>query len=239
MRRFKKLLRSDAVREALCWAAAKYISLVRYTGRWEMVGAENVAPYWDRGESFIAAFWHGRILMMPYSWRRGVPIRMLISSHRDGLIIARTVSYFGIDTVAGSTSKGGSAALRTMLKSLKTGICVGITPDGPRGPMMRASEGIVQVARMSGKPVFPCTYSAARRRLMGSWDQFMVAWPFSRGVFEWGRPIFVPADASPEQMEAARLAIEEAMNALAADADARVGRAPITPAPLQPQESAP
>jgi lysophospholipid acyltransferase (LPLAT)-like uncharacterized protein len=230
----KALSRSDAVRRPLCWVGAQYIRLVRITGRWDAVGAELPAQFWDGGKPFILAFWHGRILMMPYCWRRSQPIRMLISTHRDGQIIARTVSHFGIETVAGSSSKGGSAALRSMLKSLKDGVCVGITPDGPRGPRMRASEGIVQVARLSGATVIPCTFSAASRKVLGSWDRFILARPFSRGVFVWGAPITVSRDADAAAQEAARLAIERALNAITEDADARMGHAPLQPAEAVP-----
>jgi lysophospholipid acyltransferase (LPLAT)-like uncharacterized protein len=155
---------------------------------------------------------------------------MLISTHRDGQIIARTVSHFGIETVAGSSSHGGSAALRAMLRALKEGVCVGITPDGPRGPRMRASDGIVQVARLSGATVLPCSFSATRRRVVGSWDRFVIAWPFSRGVFVWGRPITVPRDADAAAQESAREAIEAELNAITVEADARMGHAPLAPA---------
>ena len=228
---FKRFLKSDGLRKLLCWLGAQYITFVRYTGRWTLLGIENVGPYWDEGKPFVAAFWHGRILMMPYSWRRGVPINMLISQHRDGLIIARTVSHFGIETVAGSTSKGGSAALRTMLKLLKAGECVGITPDGPRGPRQRATDGVVQVARMAGVPVIPCTFSSRRHKLLGSWDRFMVALPFSRGVFIWGKPIEIPAKLTPEEAEAMRLRIETEMNEVLAQADRIVGNQPVEPDP--------
>lgn len=228
---FKRFLKSDGMRRILCWLGARYISLVRYTGRWTLLGTENVGPYWDEGKPFIAAFWHGRILMMPYSWRRGVPINMLISQHRDGLIIARTVSYFGIDTVAGSTSKGGATALRAMLKFLRAGQCVGITPDGPRGPRQRATDGVVQVARMSGVPVIPCTFSAKRHKLLGSWDRFMVALPFSRGVFIWGKPIEVPYKLTDEEIEVFRRRIEDGMNEIITQADRLMGNEPVEPAP--------
>ncbi len=89
------------------------------------------------GRAFIGAFWHGRMLMIPMGWQRMAPMHMLISAHRDGRIIADAVSYFGIQAIAGSTRRGGSAALRNMLKKLKEGDCVAITPDGPRGPAMK------------------------------------------------------------------------------------------------------
>ncbi|PKU22043.1 lysophospholipid acyltransferase family protein [Telmatospirillum siberiense] len=227
----KTLTRAEGVRRFLCWLAAQYIRLVHVTGRWQVVGGELPQSFWDDGRPFILAFWHGRILMMPYCWRRRQPINMLISQHRDGQIIARTVSHFGISTIVGSSSKGGVAALRAMLQSLKGGTCVGITPDGPRGPRMRASDGIVQVARMSGCPIIPCTFSARRRKLLGSWDRFSVALPFSSGVFVWGTSIEVPSGASSTDLQAARDAVEASLNAITEEADRRMGHPPVEPAP--------
>jgi len=156
---------------------------------------------------------------------------MLISQHRDGQIIARTVSHFGIATIVGSSSKGGLAALRAMLHSLKSGTCVGITPDGPRGPRMRASDGIVQVARLSGRPIIPCSYSSKRRRILGSWDRFSVALPFSKGLFVWGAPIEVPSDASASDLLQARNAVEASLNDITERADRQMGHCPVEPAP--------
>jgi lysophospholipid acyltransferase (LPLAT)-like uncharacterized protein len=228
----KRLTRSDSVRAALCWLGSLYIRLVRNTGSWHVEGAAIPAAFWDKDEPFILAFWHGRIMMMPYCWRRDKPINMLISQHRDGQFIAKTVSHFGIDTVAGSSSKGGSAALRAMLRSLKQGQAVGITPDGPRGPRMRAADGVIHVARMSGAPIIPCGFSARRRKLLGSWDRFTVAYPFSRGVFVWGEPVRVPSDASPEALEQARLAVENGLTDVTQAADRLMGHAPVEPAAL-------
>jgi lysophospholipid acyltransferase (LPLAT)-like uncharacterized protein len=226
----KAIARSEWLRTALCWLGAEYIGLVFRTGRWEFVGREIAERHWNAGLPFILAFWHGRLLLMPHSWPRAKPIHMLISQHRDGQLIAKTVAHYGIDTVAGSTSRGGSAALRAMLKALKSGECVGITPDGPRGPRQRASAGIVNVARMAGVPIIPVTFSVKRRAVLGSWDRFIVALPFSKGVFVWGRPIEVPRDASDAALEALREEVENRLNAITAAADGRMGHAAIEPA---------
>jgi lysophospholipid acyltransferase (LPLAT)-like uncharacterized protein len=219
----KRIGKSERLRGLLCWLGSLYIRLVFRTGRWQVVGGELPNRLWDQGKPFILAFWHGRILMMPYSWRSSVPIHMLISHHRDGQLIANTVAHFGIHTVAGSSSRGGSAAMRSMLKALKTGECVGITPDGPRGPRMRASAGIVTVARLSGCPVIPATFAASRCRVLGSWDRFALALPFARGVFVWGEPIEVPRGADAAEQEACRLRIEDGLNTITAKAEALVG----------------
>lgn len=225
----KRVLKSEGFRRFVCWVGAQYIRLVHATGRWQVVRGQVPRAYWDRGEPFILCFWHGRILMMPYCWDRAKPIHMLISQHRDGRLISHTVSHFGIETVAGSSSKGGLEALRTMLKKLKAGECVGITPDGPRGPRMRASEGIVAVARLSGVPIVPCTFATAKRKHLRSWDRFLVAYPFSAGVFVWGEPISVPRDADAEAQERARLDVEAALNAITAEADALCAQPTVEP----------
>src|SRR6202040_4400864 len=142
---------------------------VYLTNRWSVEGGEIPRQLRDSGRAFILAFWHGRLLMIPMAWRRLAPMHMLISAHPDGQIIADAVTYFGVDSIAGSTSRGGAAALRTMLRRLKDGDCVGVTPDGPRGPAMTASLGIVNVARLAPVPILPITYATSRRRLLATW----------------------------------------------------------------------
>lgn len=236
---YKRLLRNAAVRGVLCALGAGYIRLVHATSSWRVEGGDVPRAYWDRGEPFIVAYWHGRILMMPYSWRRDKTMSLLISQHPDGQFIARLVGRFGLATIAGSTRRGGTAALRAMLRVLKAGGYVGVTPDGPRGPRMRASAGIIDVARLSGAAIVPAAYATSRRRVLSSWDRFVVALPFSRGVFVWGAPIEVPRDAGAEARERLRLTLEERLNGVTAEADRLVGQAAIEPAPMLDESSVP
>ena len=229
---FKKTLRNDTVRRVLCWLGAQYIRLAHATGRWTVVGDQIPRRFWDAGKPFILCFWHGRLLMMPYCWDRRRPISVLISQHPDGQILARTVGHFGIDTVAGSTTRGGASALRALLKTLKAGAYVGITPDGPRGPRMRAGDGVITVARPSGAPIVPVAYGINRRRVLGTWDRFGLALPFGRGVLVWGDPIHVPRDADADARETARRQVEDRLNAVTAAADRLCGCTPVEPAPV-------
>lgn len=235
----KKILRSDAAMALACFIGAQYIRLVRWSGRWHIEREDIPESFREAGKPFILSFWHGRILMMPYCWRRTDLTNMLISGHRDGRLISQTVKYFGIDTVVGSASKGGAQATRRLIKLMREGGVVGITPDGPRGPRMRVSEGTIALARLSGAPIVPTTFSSRRRRVINSWDRFIVALPFSRGVFLWGDPIYVPRDADTATMEAKRLEVEEAMNALADRADGMMGQPCIEPADPQTAGAAP
>lgn len=226
MRPLKAILRNEGVRRVLCRIAGLYVRLVWLTGRWTIEGDAVPEARWDRGAPFLLAFWHGRLLMMPYCWRRGQPIHMVISEHRDGRLIANTMKPFGIDSIQGSSSRGGVEALRVMKKTVKAGHCIGVTPDGPRGPRMRASVGIVRIARMTGVPVIPATYGASRGRTLASWDRFLVPWPFTRGVILWGAPIEVSAK---DDIEAKRQEVEDALTALQQEADRRTGRPPVEP----------
>ena len=219
----RRVLRSSRLRKLLCWAVQLYIRFVYLTNRWSVEGAEVPHRLRRDGQSFILAFWHGRLLMIPMAWQRLAPMHMLISAHRDGRIIADSVTYFGVNSIPGSTRRGGLAALRTMLKRLDEGDCVGITPDGPRGPAMRASSGIVNLARLARAPIVPIVFATSRRRVLRSWDRFHLALPFGRGVFLWGEPIEIEPELDEPALEHTRLLVETRMNELAGEADRRVG----------------
>lgn len=230
----KRLTRSSASQTFICWVAANYIRLVYVTGRWHEEGRAPADQMNQEGQPFIVAFWHGRLLMAPTGWRKRGPLSVMISQHRDGEMIARTVHHFGVGTIRGSTSRGGSKALRTMLKAIQGGQNVAITPDGPRGPRMRAQAGIILLARLSGAPIIPATYAVSRCKLASSWDRFVIALPFSRGIYLWGAPIYVARNADEPALEAARLELEQSLNALTEAADKRVGVPVVSPAEEAP-----
>jgi lysophospholipid acyltransferase (LPLAT)-like uncharacterized protein len=229
----KRLLRSAPVQRLACWLVHLYIRLVHRTGRWTVEGAEIPYRLRAEGKPFILAFWHGRLLMIPMAWQNLAPMHMLISGHRDGRLIADAVRYFGIDSIAGSSNAGGGAALRAMVRFARQGDCVGITPDGPNGPAMRASAGIVAAARLTRAPVIPITYATRRRRILHSWDRFHLPFPWTRGVFLWGEPIVVPAELDEDGAERWRRLIEERMIAQTAEADRRVGCEATAPGTLR------
>src|SRR6266849_4557543 len=233
MRLGQRIVRSDLLRHLLCAIIALYIRLVYATSRWTVEGGAAAQLHFREKRPFILAFWHGRLLMMPMAWPREVPIHMLISGHRDGRIIADAVGHFGIASIAGSSSRGGLAALRAMVKTLKEGACVGITPDGPRGPAMQASQGIVAAARLAGASIIPLSYATRRRWVLGTWDRFHLALPFTAGIHLWGTPIDVPVDADELVLERYRQLVEDELNALGREADRRMGHgAPNLPLPL-------
>ncbi|MBT5416091.1 MAG: lysophospholipid acyltransferase family protein [Rhodospirillaceae bacterium] len=234
MRFLRGLHRRPPVRRAIAALVAGYVRLVHATSRWTMEGEEHARA---GGESFIFCFWHGRMLMLPPAWKAGRPVRMLISRHADGRLIAEVIRRFGIGTVAGSSTKGRVSAVREILRAVEAGTCIGITPDGPRGPRMRAQGGAIALARRAGVPILPASYAVRRRKILASWDRFVLPWPFNRGVYIWGEPLHVPPEAGPEKEEALRAELERRLNAVTEEADALCGHGPPEPGPPRPRRA--
>ncbi|MGH6981052.1 MAG: lysophospholipid acyltransferase family protein, partial [Stellaceae bacterium] len=172
MSAIKRFGRSEGLHRVLCRSIVQYIRLVKATNNWSVEGAEHIDRLHKTNVPHIGAFWHGRLLMMPYGWARVMPVAMLISPHPDGRIISDAVRQFGIDIISGSTNRGASEAVRSLVRALQKGSCVAITPDGPDGPAMTATAGIVQVARIAGAPIVPITYATSRRVILKTWDRF-------------------------------------------------------------------
>lgn len=231
MRALRTLLRHPLAQSALCWIIASYIRLVWRTGRWTIIDGDGPLARNQERRPFIAAFWHGRLAMMPYALGGAAQdINVMISNHRDGRMIARAVRFFGITVIAGSTSKGGASAFRSAVRALRDNAILSITPDGPRGPRMRASDGVAVLARYTGAPVYPVAFSTSRRKVLGSWDRFVLPLPFSRGVFVWGAPIETDPENAQETVETVRLKIEDALNAVTEKADRLTGQPVVAPA---------
>jgi lysophospholipid acyltransferase (LPLAT)-like uncharacterized protein len=153
---------------------------------------------WEaRDERFILAFWHRHLLLMPFAYR-GRRISVLISRSRDGELIARTVARFGIHAARGSSSRGGAAGLRELLRQGRQGYDLAFTPDGPRGPLGVVQPGVILAAAATGFPVQPVAIGASRARRLRSWDRFLVPLPLATVHLVYGEPLAVPRRASPE-----------------------------------------
>ena len=224
MRWLRPLLRSEHSYRFFAFLASIYIRFVFLTCKWETLGKEIPESYIKDKKPFIVCFWHGRLGMLACSWTwKDRPFRMLMSTHRDGLLIARTVSHFGITWIAGSTQRGGTEALRGLIKTLRNGETIGITPDGPRGPSQVASIGVVTLAKLAKVDLVPITFSTSRRRLLKTWDRFHLPLPFGRGLFIWGDPISPPTSGDETEMESVRQQLETEMTALQNKADGLMG----------------
>ncbi len=140
-----------------------FLRLLHATWRVRHVGIEAAGEMWRRDGNSIACFWHGRLLAMPFA-TSGRRAKVLISRHRDGEFIARVIRFFGLGSVRGSSGKSTLAGLREMLVDLKNGFDIAVTPDGPKGPRFVVKPGLIEVARLSGKPLLPVSYSASKKK---------------------------------------------------------------------------
>lgn len=231
----KRFAASDPGGRLISFIIGLYVRLVDLTSTWRFVGLEKIEPMLNAPPGLLVAFWHQRLMMSPLMRRKTEKrVFMLISAHRDGEIIANAVKGYGLDFIRGSSAdsrkkwkeKGGAPALARMIAALKEGHVVAVTPDGPRGPARKAQAGVIRLAQMSGAPVLPVAYSVSRGGELRTWDRFLLAAPFSKGCIAISDPIRVPADATPEMVEDARLALEAALDAVTALADAETGRSP-------------
>ncbi|MBI5562239.1 MAG: DUF374 domain-containing protein [Deltaproteobacteria bacterium] len=158
----KKLLDTIGVR-VMPFAAFWIIRCLAATMRFSFVNSEWVRERARNGQNSIYAFWHGRLMMMPFSYE-GPGVTILVSGSRDGELVSRTVARFGIASVRGSTSRGWMQGLKGILRSVRSGRDIAITPDGPKGPRFRAQMGAVQVARATGLPIVPMSFGASKKK---------------------------------------------------------------------------
>lgn len=222
----KQIRRSSAVRKLASFLITQYVRFVWLTSKWEILGKENPDPYWEQNKPIVACFWHGRLLMMFKSWFGQHKLHMLISSHPDGQIIARTTQHFGYGWIAGSSNREGRKAVLNILKTLKRGDSVGVTPDGPRGPRYQVSLGIIQMARLGNAAILPISYSSTRGTFMKSWDRFFLPFPFSRGIFIYGPMIDVLGSSKSD--EELRQQLENSLKDLTRKADHYCGRREVS-----------
>jgi lysophospholipid acyltransferase (LPLAT)-like uncharacterized protein len=218
----KSLLRSPPVQYLLPRLVGRYLCMVLHTNRWTLDGAENFAPH-GAGSPAVFSFWHEHLPLMPALAMlarrspayRPAPIYTLVSRHRDGQVIGAVVRQLGIEPVLGSTSRGGAAGFRQLLRLLVHGAMVGITPDGPRGPRRQAAQGVAQLAALAGVPILPCAARTSRRLVLNTWDRMPLPLPFGRGVVVCGPAITVRRDSWREALPG----ITVAMNQVAERAD--------------------
>lgn len=220
-----------------------YMLFVGVTTRWRRVNREAIEPFWrPDGGKLIGCIWHGRFSLIHKMWAfgPGVPkAKMLISQSREGGIVAHTSRTVGAEVIRGSAakagrrSKGGVEAMLSMARHIEGGGVIAMTPDGPRGPRMRVKRGAILLAKIAEAPLVAVTWATSNRIVFKkSWDHFVLPLPFGRGALVWGVTIAPPPpNASDEEIEAVRLALENEMIRIAAEADRIAGVPVIEPAP--------
>lgn len=155
-------MKFDATMELLPRIASGFIRLLYATLRVRHWGLERIESLNRAGKNYIVSFWHAHLLLMVYC-RHRKPISVMISQSRDGELIARTMQRFSVDAVRGSSSRGGTGALRQIVRLGEERQNIAFTPDGPRGPRRIAQIGVVAAAQATGLPIVPVLVSSKKK----------------------------------------------------------------------------
>lgn len=174
-------------------AGGALLDALMHTTRQHVTNERVYRERMEQGQPVIFALWHGRLLPLGFL-HRGQDIVCLASRSADGEYITRVLQHWGFGVVRGSSSAGGDAAFRELIRAVRGGRSVAVTPDGPRGPRERLKPGVLQLAQMTGAPLVPLAAAASRSWWFVSWDRFLVPQPFARLHVEYGEPIFVQRD---------------------------------------------
>jgi hypothetical protein len=188
------------------------IRFIGKTARWEIEGWEHWEAATKDGKIPIYTFWHDRVFLATYFWRRR-EIVVMTSQSFDGEYIARFIQRFGYGAARGSSTRGGIGALVEMVRLMKAGKPAAFTIDGPKGPRYVAKPGAVLLAKKTGHPVLPFCVTPAKCWIINSWDKFQLPKPFTRVLVTIAPPIFVPPDADDEIVNARQTELQAALDA--------------------------
>jgi lysophospholipid acyltransferase (LPLAT)-like uncharacterized protein len=189
------------------------IQIIGRTVRFRVEGWEH----WEaasRGGPPVMAFWHDRVFLATYYFRRR-RIVVMTSRSFDGEYIARFIQRFGYGAARGSSSRGAVGALVEMTRLVREGAPGGFTVDGPRGPRHVAKMGAVLLAKKTGQPVLPFGVNAERFWTLKSWDRMQIPKPFARVCVRFAPPLHVPADADEATLNAKRDELQRALESVA------------------------
>lgn len=228
MRSLKRILQAPAAQRAIGFGAAEFLRFVRKTSRL-VIEPPDIYERIERHLPVIVTMWHGQHFLLPFA-SRGHRVKALISRHRDGEMNAIAAARLGVGAIRGSGAtddrfdrKGGVGAFLAMRDALERGYSVALTADVPKIARV-AGAGVVKLARMSARMVYPVAIATSRRIELDTWDRAAINLPFSRMAMVAGEPIAVPPDATAEDCEACRIAIEHGLNAATARARALADR---------------
>ncbi|HNR99824.1 MAG TPA: lysophospholipid acyltransferase family protein [Planctomycetota bacterium] len=209
------MARFDALLAAVPRIAPALIRLYLGTLRIRWLGIEPLDPPIGLRGPCIYAFWHQRMLLFTYT-HRFQRVTIIVSRHRDGDLIARTVERLGFGTVRGSSTRGGGPALFRLCR--RRDVDLAVTPDGPRGPRHELKPGVIRLAAETGYPIIPATCSFARFKQFRSWDGFLLPYPFTRALVRTSAAFRVPA-APTDNLEPFRARLEGILRELTRETD--------------------
>ena len=155
----------------------------------KFINESNFKKIKNRHGTVIYAFWHNRMLPLTYT-HKNKGIHIIISEHKDGEYIALTTQELGFNTIRGSSTRGGIKALKEAVNKIKY-YDIAVTPDGPRGPKEKVSDGVLFLSYKTGKPIIPVSLDSNKKWVLNTWDDFIIPKPFAYTRIIYGKPVFV------------------------------------------------
>ena len=207
----KKLIKNFVVQNILGFITSIYIYIVSITSTIKYKNNSIPENYWKNNQPFILAFWHNQLMTIGFAWKTQKKINILASGHSDGRFGAIVGKYFNLNNIP-THNKNKKFSLRNIFKLLHQKTYIGITPDGPRGPKEKVSEGIIKIAKASGIPIIPIGFCSSKNFRLKSWDSFLITLPFSKCCFVWGKPIKIPKKISDKKISDFQNLLEKSIN---------------------------
>ena len=189
---FKKIFKYSLLQKFLAYVGYIYILFVCITSKIKIKNDQLSKKMLLDKKPFILAFWHSQLMMVGFVWKSKNTLNMLASSHSDGRFGSYIAGHFNLKNIS-IMAKNKSPSLRKVFKILNEKNYIGITPDGPRGPNKKVSEGIIKIAMHSQVPIIPLGFASNKNFKLNSWDSFLITYPFSKCNFVWGEPITIPS----------------------------------------------
>lgn len=225
MFKIKKILKKKLVQSVICSICWYYIWLVYFTTKWRVTGLKKNQELAAATGGMIIALWHDRLFMAAPFAPKNCKINVVISNHNDGELISKVMLNFKFSLIRGSSKRRDSLkAFNQVKNALNNNEVVIITPDGPRGPRHEITGNIVEISHKYNAPIIPVTYAVSNAKILNSWDRFILALPFSKGIFIYGKPIYPSKDYNAATIKQARIDLENNLNALCDKADKAVRR---------------
>lgn len=208
---FKKIFKYSLSQKFLAYIGYIYILFVCITSKIKIKNDQLSKKMLLDKEPFILAFWHSQLMMVGHVWKSKNTLNMLASSHSDGRFGSYIAGHFNLKNIS-IMAKNKSPSLRKVFKILNERNYIGITPDGPRGPNKKVSEGIIKIAMHSQVPIIPLGFASNKNFKLNSWDSFLITYPFSKCNFVWGEPITIPSSTKENEIEKYKIFLEDKIN---------------------------
>jgi 3-deoxy-D-manno-octulosonic-acid transferase len=217
-------------------ALARYIRYVERTAWQTREMGETLEAHYQHHPCIIG-MWHGQFMLLPIIKPSFLPADVMLARHRDAAVMAEALKHFDMQLIRGAGAvsrtkdRGGGHAFMAAVQALRDGRTVAMTADIPGGEARRAGLGIVMVARQTGRPIVPVAIATSRYLALNTWSRMTINLPYSGLGFAIGPLVHVPRDATPQELEQYRKAVEESLDDATRRAYQRAGADPTRATP--------